>query len=475
MIFTNNSDIVKFENGLYGYFRAINSGTGDNFITASDVMCDGFNAHVDFGNNFGGIHRMDAGFTPGDYYVESCWGTNYFAIKDYNIVIAGATNVEDATLQEDADYIAAEARFFRACSYLILARQFGKDYNPATAATDPCVPLVLEYNPNELPARATVQAVYDAIKADLDAAAAVLGTVEGEVAADYVNVDVINAMYARYYLDTEDYTKAAEYAEKVINSTAGYTLSASAADLYKQYVNDEGTEAIMQLYASQTEKASSRDYYASMSTTDKTSEGYAFNPYFLPTKKMIEAYNAADYRLAAWYSKGEYAAKIGGDYTSYDDFYVFTKYMGNAALESAGYPRGYNAIKPFLVSEFYLIAAEANLAAGNATAAKTALNALQTARNTPATEATAAEIQNEWFKETVGEGMRMTCLKRWGQGFNGRTPQDGALSKSAVMISGEDYHKKVVAADDFHFQWPVPSYEMKVNDNLEQNPGYTAE
>ena len=36
-----------------------------------------------------------------------------------------------------------------------------------------------------------------------------------------------------------------------------------------------------------------------------------------------------------------------------------------------------------------------------------------------------------------------------------------------------DYEAKVMAADDYHFNWPIPSYEMKVNSNLEQNKGYS--
>ena len=128
-----------------------------------------------------------------------------------------------------------------------------------------------------------------------------------------------------------------------------------------------------------------------------------------------------------------------------------------------------------MLSEMYLIAAEANFAAGNTGAAATALNALQTARNATPTSASKENIQAEWFKETVGEGLRMSCLKRWGIGYEARTAQDGAAAQSAIMVSGDSYDKKSVKADDFHFQWPVPSYEMKVNDNLKQNPGYTAE
>ena len=127
-----------------------------------------------------------------------------------------------------------------------------------------------------------------------------------------------------------------------------------------------------------------------------------------------------------------------------------------------------------MISEMYLIAAEGYLGAGNAADAKTVLNALQAKRGAKATEATAATVHKEWFRETVGEGLRMSCLKRWGEGFNGREPQDGVKENEVLMV-GKAYDQKVFAADDYHFQWPVPKYEMQTNLNLKQNEGYSAE
>ncbi len=40
--------------------------------------------------------------------------------------------------------------------------------------------------------------------------------------------------------------------------------------------------------------------------------------------------------------------------------------------------------------------------------------------------------------------------------------------------AAEYAEKRAMAADDIHWVWPIPSYEVKVNPNLEneQNPGY---
>lgn len=110
-----------------------------------------------------------------------------------------------------------------------LVRHFAKAYNTATASSDLGVPLVLAYNQLEKPHRATVAKVYEQIKADLDLAASLgIAEEEGKLRSEWVTADVLNMLYARYYLDTKNNEKAAEYAEKVINSEAEYVVSSNA-------------------------------------------------------------------------------------------------------------------------------------------------------------------------------------------------------------------------------------------------------
>ena len=117
----------------------------------------------------------------------------------------------------------------------------------------------------------------------------------------------------------------------------------------------------------------------------------------------------------------------------------------------------------------YLIAAEAYAQAGNSAKAKEILNALQTARHATPTEGTMDDIKNEWFKETVGEGLRLNCLKRWGDGMAARTPQDGA---ALLIMTGAGYEQRTIPAGFAKLTWPVPTYELQVNPNLVQNEGF---
>lgn len=464
------SDLSGFENGMFAYYRGVQYGV---YSIAPEVMCDGFNAMADFGNNYGSIHRTDASFSATDYDAEDSWENIYHAIMRYNVVINGLQVNVPEDLLKDAAVVRGEGYFFRAESYLRLVRLYGKAYAHSNPTSDLGVPLVLTYDQTARPARNTIQEVYDQVKADLDSAAVLLASVPGAVRAQKPTIDAVNALYARYYLDIKDYNNAAAYANRVIGSSAGYALSSTAAEMTAEWLNDSGKEPIFQLYATYQELPN-RNYDAWTGTGRDPDQGDYFRPYFVPSSNLLNLYEEGDLRFAQWFSKDEYPVFYNSDFHT-GKIYVFTKYFGNPKLRATetSVANGYQAVKPYLISEMYLIAAEANLAAGNTAAAKTALNTLQTARGASVTDATATTIHNEWFKETVGEGTRMLCLKRWNEGFSSRIGQAGAVAEGA-LAQGAAYESKSLPAGDFHYQWPVPSHEFEVNSNLVQNPGYSA-
>ena len=362
-----------------------------------------------------------------------------------------------------------EAFLARAFAYMHLARHFGPAYSDETL-DELCVPLVTVYDQNARPERATVAEVYGQIKKDLDSAAVLLADIPGEARAERPTIDAVNAMYARYYLDTRDYANAAASAMTVINSGI-YALSSTSAQMEAEWLNDEGTEPIMQFYASVSEGVGTHSAYTQMKMD--SNKGLYYQPFYIPSQKLIDAYDEGDLRFEQWFD--------GGDYPSYHnaiwyndgehDYYVFKKYYGNPALTTSNTPTSGHAVKPLLISEMYLIAAEAYFENGQASEAKTVLNALQTQRGAATTAATAETIHDEWYRETVGEGLRFSCLKRWGEGFDGRPAQPGAANV-VMSTPASSFTDKALEADDYHFLWPIPTYEMQTNLNLKQNPGY---
>lgn len=470
-VIQTDTDLAGFETGLHIAFRGRQAST---YYYTDDLMFDGFNAAVDFGNNFGPVHRTDADYNAGSDEIETCWGNNFTMITNFNIAIAAAERVDQEELIEGAKIMEGEARFYRAFTYLYLARHFGKAYNPATAENDLSVPLVTEFDMQARPGRATQAEVYAQIKEDLDKAAELLAGVPGEVRAKRPTIDAVNALYARYYLDIQDYEHAAETAAALVDSGI-YALASTNAEFTAEYSQDNGTEPIMQMSASRPDEIpNSLNYYTQIRTSNDYGEVYS--PYFLPSGKLVNAYEATDLRLSNWFADNGTNGRfifLRGAINRNTDVKLFVKFQGNVAYTTNNIPSGQNAIKPFRIGEMYLIAAESYLAAGNLTQATAYLNALQTARGASATTATAANIQNEWFKETVGEGMRGICLKRWNVGFNGRPAQEAAVTDGLVE-NGNNYADRAFDEDDYYlYTWPIPNYEMRINRALIQNEGYT--
>lgn len=465
-VLKSENDIMQFYNGVMASYRSVQYGV---FTQSSEVMCDGFNATIGFGNNYGSIHRTDASFTTSDSYPESMWASHYSAISNYNIAIEQADLVEDEALVPYAELLKGTALFCRASSYLTLARHFGPAYDYDTAEDELCVPLVLVYDQYEKPARNTVQEVYDQIGWDLDDAMDLLkGKVyEGEVRSLTPTLDAVKAMMARYYLDIQEYDDAAKMAVAVINSEAGYQLASSANEMNAEYLRDSGSEPIIQLFASLSEGAKGNTVFTQVG---KDREGKYFQPYYIPSQKLIDAYSTGDLRFTTWFSNSMYPIFTNG--ARHEGIYTFIKYYDNPNLRTGSVETGAHAAKPIMISEMYLIAAEAYAMDEKAFQAKKYLNELQTARKATLTDGSMKNIKNEWFKETVGEGMRLTCLKRWGDGFDGRAAQKKA---GDIVMTGEYYDERVMEADEHVLLWPVPSYELKLNSNLEQNDGYSAE
>ena len=119
----------------------------------------------------------------------------------------------------------------------------------------------------------------------------------------------------------------------------------------------------------------------------------------------------------------------------------------------------------------YLIAAEGYYLSGNSNESKKYLNMLQAKRKATPTSLNDETIQKEWLRETVCEGLRLSNMKRWEIGFEGRAPQKNAAGL-IVDIPKSSYSEKAMEFDDRAMCWPIPTYERKINPNLVQNPGY---
>lgn len=479
-LFLSKRDIAEFQNGVIASYRGLHYGSSWQTV---EVMTECFNATIDFGNNYGFVHRLGSGFLASDDYTTNIWAGHYSAIKNYNIAIEQCDLVEDEALVADANVLKGIALFCRASSYLTLARHFSADYEPATAATELAVPLILVYDQLEKPVRATLQDVYDQIIADLDEAEAILsdaGTIAlngqavnlaGAPKSLAPTVDAVKALKARYYLDTHDYTNAADMAEAVIASEAGYALSSSLEEMNNEFMNDEGNESIIRLYATKSEGVVGCSIYTSVQSTD--AEGKFFSPMFIPSQTLVNAYENSDLRKQVWFPVDMYPVKVQG--TLYNGITMFTKYIGNPTLQQGDNEDARHYCKPLMIAEMYLIAAEAYAQAGSESAAAEILGELRAARKAGDVTGNIMEaVKVEWMRETVGDGQRINCIKRWGDGLPAR-PAQKAAENIVMNTPVSDYTGRAVASDAHTLVWPIPSYEIKISPDLIQNPGYSAE
>lgn len=475
----SENDVASFQNGVMSSYRSLHY--GGHYYT-SELMCDGFNAVRGYGNNYGVIHKADASFTPSNQEVESVWAAHYTAIKNYNIAISEADRVAKE-LEASAAILKGTALFCRASSYLTLVRHWAKPYSLENAES-PAVPLITVYDQYAVPVRATVQDIYDQIIDDLDLAEELLADVPGKVRAQVPTIDAVYALKARYYLDVQEFDIALEYADAVISSAAGYKLASSENEMHVEYTTEQGSEPIMQLYSSKAEGLVGNTYYLHTGNDDNTKY---FSPYYLPTKALVDSYDKSDLRFKVWYcltneamtdavltptEKPAYPLKVEGSY--YGGVYVFQKYRGNTDLYDGAVENGAHSAKTLLISEMYLIAAEAAVRgeSQDENLAKSYLNELQTARKAVPTDGSLESVKKEWFRETVGEGMRLTCIKRWGDGLDKRTEQAGAQN---LVMSGAGFVDRVLEADSHVFNWPIPTYEIQITPSLGQNEGYISE
>lgn len=156
------------------------------------------------------------------YYTENgAWTQFYKYINVANNVLATVDKVPQNLDEEIAgvNYVKGQAHFLRAFYYFWLTNTYGQPYNPSTASTELGVPLKTSQEVEDIKfSRNTVQECYDQIISDLENAVKELHTAGSIKRKSIYRVDSLSAqlLLSRVYLFTQNWEKAAEYAQKVI-------------------------------------------------------------------------------------------------------------------------------------------------------------------------------------------------------------------------------------------------------------------
>lgn len=142
------------------------------------------------------------------------WSETYKRIFYFNSVINDVMKATDGT-EAIKKSVRAEALLGRALEHLLMVNIYGRHYDPATAATDPGVPLVLVADISAKHRRNTVKEVYDQIILDLEEAVKSLPE-KSKITKFRANKAGGYALLSRVYLYMGDYAKALDYAKQTL-------------------------------------------------------------------------------------------------------------------------------------------------------------------------------------------------------------------------------------------------------------------
>jgi hypothetical protein len=421
------TDLLVATRGMYAGMRS-SLLYGRDVPLFGDLMADVTYVSPQNSNRF--IQQYN--YSPTNTTGTGIWTSAYVVIlranKIINASVAASTNVNQYK---------GEAYASRALMYFELVRFFAKPYtdNPA----GPGVPIVLEDDPNLLPARNKISEVYTQIVNDLNQAINLMTTFNN---SSTFHKWAAKGLLAKVYLTMGDYANARTTAIDVINNS-GFTVVTAAN--YAAYWKSP---------ASRTDKVETLFEVASDISNNAGTDALAY------------IYSQAGYgdMMAAHDLYNSYAA--GDVRTSF----LVTKFRGGEnAWTVEKYSNTTNTadrddVKILRLSDVYLIAAEASYHTTNEADARTYLNYVVTRRVPGFTGYTSTgaallnDILTERKKELAFEGDRLHTLNRL----------------KLPIQRGTDYpaSARTIPYGDYRRILAIPLEERQANPGIEQNEGY---
>lgn len=386
----------------------------------------------------------------------------YAHINACNMILAEAEafdNSGDATVQENIDRIKGECYFMRGSCYFLLANFYGKPYEAATAASDPCVPLKLSnYVEDIYFQRNSVAEVYAQIEEDLLEAERLLSGTP-QVSVWRGDVHAARLMLSRMYLYVCDYENAMHWASLVTEE--GPALADLNGFTGEEFLNTDLSELIFSTGTN------------SLVDNVRFPGGYLTGNYFQISNELYNAYapqTSHDLRLQ------HYVVSEDG-------------YLCYAKLQRQAYSTT-DLSDVFLLrtSEAYLNLAEAAACAGEEATARTALAALRQRRidqayydpselNSLAGENLVRFAREERRRELCLEGHRWFDLRRYR--VAAAYPEDITLVhihtnmtyNEALYIYETTWTRRfTLASDDPAWVLPLPEEEVDKNTGMINNP-----
>lgn len=373
--------------------------------------------------------------TTSNIITENIWLSIYGTIAAANAIIERVGTVEDAGFTKtEKDHIKGQALAIRALAHFDLLRMFGEHWNSSSAFGIPIVTKIQKAS--DVVGRSPVSAVYDAILADLNAAAKLVDESGSLLTAvctnEFMNAVAIKAITARVQLYRGNKTEAISLATEVINDGQYKLLEAGSVEkIYSSPYRSE--ESLFEL----TFDIQNRSAFNA--ATFSRSNALRTEVLFLAENSLAEFFESRPGDIRSLFL----------DFEDNDESILpdgrSLKYRGEETRDNPAYI--------IRMAEVYLIRAEAK----GLTGGLSDLNVVRTSRGLA--ELTAADFNNpndfleivldERKAELNFEGSRMFDLARTG--------------RTSDVLDIEDY-KRI---------FPIPLREIIASRGvIKQNPGY---
>ncbi|MCM4161037.1 RagB/SusD family nutrient uptake outer membrane protein [Antarcticibacterium flavum] len=370
---------------------------------------------------------------------SSLWSQIYGVIASANIII-GAEGIEGDEAR--INHIKGQAYAIRALAHFDLVKFYGQQHVNNGGLSASGVPYVTAFrdNDNLFPSRNTVQEVKDLAYADLERAQDLMSESLNDVSKEFITTYAAYAIEARIANYFGDHPRALNAAETVINS-GNYTI-ASEGEFLSNFRSRGSANSIFEIANTPTDNAGIN--------------GLA-NIYQVGSYGDVVALP----NLAAIYDEGDVRGVSPYDPTAGVQPSTVIGVSENGTLRNVGkYPRTApfeDNVPVIRYEEIVLIYAEALMETGGADAL-TWLNRIPENRGGDTYDAATFEnILLERRKELAFEGFRFHDLARAGMDIQ---------SVDVIQLhNGVDYGA-------YNFALPIPTSEVDVNANIDQNTGY---
>jgi len=458
-IFTTTGNAANVINGIYRYlysrYSSQNTPGQGGIMLMLDFMGDDVNQAVASwytpGNGTGGwVNHRNESYG----YVEYPFRLYYRCIGNANAII---DNIDNATGPDaDKNRLKGEALTMRAWAYFNLVQIYAKRYEAGTTNSQLGVSMPLSAGDTKLP-RSSVEEVYTQINKDLADAITAFGSATPRATKAHLSLYPAYAIWARVALTMQDYTKAAEYAQKVI-SLGGFSLMSNAQ--YQSGFNDiSNPEWIWGAYVQSDQGDTFGSYFGQISYNGNTS-------YIRGVPKRINSalyamISATDVRKKMW-EPSPNSTNFPLPASNFTRSPYMSRKFSIRELPTIG------DVPYIRLAEMYLILAESKARLGDDPGAQAALNTLVLNRDPayiPSGNVGQALIDEILFHKRVdywAEGHRWFDLKRL------NLPLDRSVVPNYVSASGGGL--MTVPAGSTLWQFVIPISEIQANPNTTQNP-----